>query len=213
MTHIVGPDIYSKILSAKDTKTAKYGSIYSGVFKFIFAISIGLISLSAIILEPNLNPQQSALALPLVITHLNPIIAGVILAAFVSVMLSSVDSVLISAGTVLSIDIFQKRNIIISRFGMLIIGFSSLLLSLYFLDIINTLKLAYTVFTAGLTFPILFGFYKNKTHVTSMGAFISLILGGSVSLIWFMLKSPFIDAVLIGLIFSLFPLLLFRNKK
>lgn len=213
MTHIVGPDIYSKILSAKDDRTVRYGTIFAGFFKFIFAISIGIIAISAIVLVPGLASDQSALALPLAITQLNPIIAGFILAAFVSVMLSSADSVLISAGTVLSVDIFQKKNIVISRVGILIIGFLALVLSLYFMNIINTLKLAYTVFTSGLTLPIIFGFYKNRTGVTSEGAFFSLILGGSISLIWFILDSPYIDAVLIGLIFSFFPLILFRNKK
>jgi SSS family solute:Na+ symporter len=213
MTHVVGPDIYAKVLSAKDEKTARNSSIIAGILKFIFAISIGLISLSAIVLVPGLSSDQFALALPLAITKLSPIIAGLILAAFISVMLSSADSVLLSSGTVLCVDIFQKKNILISRIGILLIGLSSLILSLYFMDIINTLKLAYTVFTAGLTVPIIFGFYKNKTRVTSKGAFFSLILGGSTSLFWFILDSPYIDAVLVGLLFSICPLIIFRRKK
>jgi hypothetical protein len=41
-----------------------------------------------------------------------------------------------------------------------------------------------------------------------------LILGGSLSLIWFFLNNPYnIDAVIIGLIASLVPLLIFREKK
>ena len=148
------------------------------------------------------------------ITRLHPVFAGVILAAFVSVMLSSADSVLLSAGTVLSVDITRKKTILISRIGILTVGILALLLSLYLLDIINTLKLAYTVFTAGLTLPIIFGFYKNKTNVTPTAALVSLILGGSVSLIWLTLGNPFtIDAVLIGLIVSLVPLLILREKS
>ena len=214
MPHIVGPDIYSKVLSAQDEKTAKYGAISAGVFKFVFAIAIGVIALAAVALVPGLPPGSSALALPMAITRLHPVFAGVILAAFVSVMLSSADSVLLSAGTVLSVDITRKKTIFISRIGILAVGILALLLSLYLLDIINTLKLAYTVFTAGLTLPIIFGFYKNKTNVTPTAALISLILGGSVSLIWLTLGNPFaIDAVLIGLIVSLVPLLVLREKS
>ncbi len=163
MPHIVGPDIYSKLLSAKDEKTARTGALFSGIFKLIFAVAIGVIAISAFVLVPGLTAAESSQALPLAITQLNPLLAGVILAAFVSVMLSSADSVLISAGTVLSVDIVRKKNILVSRIGLLIIGLLALVLALYLDDIIDTLKLAYTVFTAGLTLPIIFGFYKQKT--------------------------------------------------
>ncbi len=214
MPHLVGPDIYSKLLTAKNEKTAKKAAILSGLFRILFAISIGIIALSAIILVPELPPDQAVFAMPRAITQLGPILSGLILAAFISVMLSSADSVLISAGTILSVDIAKKRNILISRIGILLIGVLALLLALYLNDIIETLKLAYTVFTSGLTLPIIFGFYKTKTHVTSTGALLSLILGGTVSLIWLSLKNPFqIDAVIIGLIISLIPLILFREVK
>jgi len=212
LPHIVGPDIYSKLLSAKDEKTAKFGAIFSGIFKLIFAIAIGLIAISALIIHPGLtNPY---VAIPTAVFSLSPLLAGVILAAFVSVMLSSADSCLLSAGTIISIDIFKKKNINLSRLGILIIGIGALILALYLNDILKTLQLAYTIFTAGLTLPILFGFYKEKTHVSSNGALFSLILGGGISLIWFFLDNPFgIEAILIGMAFSLMPLLILRERK
>ena len=214
MPNIVGPDIYSKILSAKNEKIVKKGVILSGIFRFIFAITIALIALSAIVLVPGLGDSEAVTAMPRAILLLGPVFAGIIFAAFISVMLSSADSVLISSGTVLTIDIIKRDNILISRIGMLIIGLLALGLALYLNNIINTLVLAYTIFTAGLTLPIIFGFYKNKTRVSSTGALISLIAGGSVSLIWFFLKNPYrIDAVIIGLIASLIPLLILREKK
>lgn len=211
MPHIVGPDIYSKLLSARDQKTARYGAILSGIFKLIFAIAIAIIALSASVLYPGL--ENASLAIPTAVLSLSPLLAGVVLAAFTSVMLSSADSVLLSAGTILSIDIIRKKNIIVPRAGILIIGLSALFLSIYLNDIIDTLKLAYTVFTAGLTLPIIFGFYKEKSRVSSKGALISLILGGSISLIWLYLESPYINAVLVGLIASIIPLLVFRDTS
>jgi len=213
MPNIVGPDIYSKILSAKDEKTAKFATFFSGIFRIIFAISITLIALSAIILVPGLSQAEAVFALPKAILTLGPVLAGIILAAFVSVMLSSADSVLISASTILSVDIFKKKNIKISRVGIICFGLVALVLAFYFNDIVQTLQLAYTIFTAGLTLPIIFGFYKQKTKVTSNGAFFSLLLGGSISLIWFFLNNPYgIDAVIIGLIVSLLPLLILRES-
>jgi len=220
MPHIVGPDIYSKILSAKDEKVAKKGALLSGFFKFIFAIAIGLIAISALVLFPGL--ENAYVAIPTAVFSLSPVIAGIVLAAFISVMLSSADSCLLSAGTILSVDIFKKKNVNISRIGILVIGIVALLLALYVTNlektlgisgILKTLQLAYTVFTAGLTLPILFGFYKEKTKVTSKGALLSLLFGGSVSLIWLNFASqPYSEyAVLVGLGVSLIPLLIFRQ--
>jgi SSS family solute:Na+ symporter len=129
-------------------------------------------------------------------------------------MLSSADSCLLSAGTIVNIDILKNKNINVSRLGILIVGIAALGLALYLGNILKTLQLAYTIFTAGLTIPILFGFFKEKTRVTSQGALNGLILGGGISLIWFYLNNPYnIDAVIIGMIFSILPLIILREGK
>lgn len=211
MPHIVGPDIYSKLLSAKDEKTARYGALLSGVFKFIFAIAIGIIALSAVVLHPGL--ENAYLAIPTAVFGLHPLLAGIILAAFISVMLSSADTCLLSAGTIISVDIVRKKDIKISRAGILGVGICALILALYLDNILSTLQLAYTIFTAGLTLPIIFGFYKEKTHATSKGAFWSLMFGGSVSLVWLNFAPYGEYAVLVGLFVSVIPLLIFRDTN
>lgn len=213
--HIVGPDIYSKLLSAKNTTTAQKASIAAGIIKFVFAIAIGIIALAATII-PNLQSQIStpSLAIPIAITSLPPILSGIVLAAFLSVMMSSADSCLLSAGTILSVDITKKQSILISRIGIIIVATAALALAIFHSllgGILDTLQLAYTVFTAGLSLPVLFGFYKKRTKVTSKGAKYSLILGGTTSLLWLQF-APYAEyAVLIGLGLSLIPLLVFRQ--
>ena len=128
-------------------------------------------------------------------------------------MISSADSCLLSAGTIISVDVFKKNNINISRFGILFVGLGAFILAVFLGDILKTLQLAYTVFTSGLTLPIIFGFYRDKTHVSSKGAFWSLIIGGSISLLLLYFSSFNDYAVLIGIIFSLIPLLIFREVK
>jgi len=215
MPHVVGPDIYSKLLSAKDEKTAKLGAIFSGIIKMIFAVAIGMIALSAVVLYPGL--EKASLAIPTAVSDLSPpMVSGIVLAAFISVMLSSADSCLLSAGTILSVDITRKKNVNVSRLGILGVGIGALVLALYYTQlggILDTLQLAYTVFTAGLTLPVIFGFYKEKTCATSRGALWSLILGGSVSLIWLNIAPYSNYAVLVGLLVSIIPLLVFREVK
>ncbi|MFO7677207.1 MAG: sodium:solute symporter family protein [Thermoplasmatota archaeon] len=220
LPHIVGPDIYSKLLCARDEQTARTGAILAGVCKFIFAISIAIIAISAIILYPTI--QNPYMAIPTALSQLNPFLSGVVLAAFVSVMLSSADSCLLSAGTILSVDIIKKKNIGISQIGILIVGMSSLILALFITNIetligthgvLNTLQLAYTIFTAGLTMPVLFGFYKQKTKTTSKGALWSLTLGGSSSVLWLYFAPNGEYAVLVGLLLSIIPLIILRQKN
>lgn len=219
LPNLVGPDIYSKILCSYDKKTARNGSILSGLFKIVFAVSIAIIALSALVLYPGLeNPYT---AIPLAISQLPVLLSGIVLAAFVSVMLSSADSCLLSAGTILSVDILKKKSIAVSQIGLFIVGISSLLLALFITriesyigvsGILNTLQLAYTIFTAGLTMPVLFGFFKQKTKATAKGAMISLILGGTSSILWLYLAPNGEYAVLVGLFLSILPLLVFRDK-
>jgi SSS family solute:Na+ symporter len=213
--HVVGPDIYSKILSAKDIRHAQIGTLLSGVFKFIFAIALGVIALAAAVI-PSIqhNITNPYLAIPVAVSLLHPLLAGIILAAFLSAMMSSADSCLLSAGTILSVDLTKKHTIITSQIGIFSIGVAALCLALYHTllgSILDTLQLAYTVFTAGLTIPVLFGFYKEKTKVSTKGALWSLILGGGSALVFLQIKPYSEFAVLIGLVFSIIPLMVFRN--
>lgn len=215
MPHIVGPDIYSKILSAKNKKTAQKATVLTAALKLIFALSIALIALSSSAI-PAIKNQITipAATIPFALSTLPDIIAGLLLAAFLSVMISSADSCLLSAGTILSVDIFKNNSIKTSQIGIIFVGSSALLLAIYHTllgSILDTLELAYTVFTAGLTLPVITGLYQKQTKVTTKGALYSIILGGSSSLIFLQIPPWSTYAVLLGLIVSLFPLLVFRH--
>ena len=216
MPHIVGPDIYGKLLSAKSEKIARNATLYTSALKLIFALAIAVIGLSAAAI-PSLQQQITtpALAIPIAFSSLPTFLAGIVLAAFLSVMISSADSCLLSAGTIFSVDILKNGSIRSSQIGIIITGASALILAIYHSllgSILNTLELAYTVFTAGLTLPVIFGLYKHKTKVTSKGALYSILLGGILSLIILQIKTISTYAVLIGLLASLIPLVVFRDE-
>ncbi len=208
---LVGPDVYSKILSARNERAASQGCFVAAAFRALFAVCIGLLGLSAVVLVPGL--QNPSLAIPSVILLLPSVLSGVVLAAFLSVMLSSADSVLLSAGTVVSVDLVGDKKVWTSRIAMVGVAVFGFVVAVLLNDVIATLKLAYTVFVGGLTLPVLFGLYAEKTHVSSSGALYSFVLGGSASLIWFFLGSPYIDAVLFGLMCSLVPLVVLKKRK
>ena len=50
-------------------------------------------------------------------------------------------------------------------------------------DIIDTLKLGYTVFSSSLILPVLLGFSKDRFPVPSRAAIAGMISGGAISLV------------------------------
>lgn len=216
MPHIVGPDIYAKLLCAKNEKTARNATLLSASLKLVFALAIALIALAATV-NPMIQEQvtTSAMAIPLALSTLPTILAGIVLAAFLSVMISSADSCLLSAGTIFSVDIFKNNSISTSQHGIIFTGISALILAIYHSllgSILDTLELAYTVFTAGLTLPVIAGLYQKRTKVTSQGAIYSIFFGGSTSIIILQIPQISTYAVLIGLTASLLPLMVFRHE-
>ena len=65
----------------------------------------------------------------------------------------------------------------------MVVGICAYYLAVEYQDIIETLELAYTVFSAGVIIPIIAGFYKDKTGINPMGALGGMIFGGVSGLI------------------------------
>jgi SSS family solute:Na+ symporter len=72
---------------------------------------------------------------------------------------------------------------LLSRFFIVAIGIFSLLLALILKGVISSLLLGYTVYTSGLIFPILLGFYRNKLKLSRVGAISAMAVGGGLALI------------------------------
>jgi SSS family solute:Na+ symporter len=65
---------------------------------------------------------------------------------------------------------------------VLLMGVLALVVALKLESIIDSLKLAYTIFTSGIVIPVLAGFYKDKLKVNSAGAIAAIIGGGGTAL-------------------------------
>ncbi|MFH1662704.1 MAG: sodium:solute symporter family protein [Chloroflexota bacterium] len=189
LTYVVGPDMYSRIFCAKDENVAKKSVISAALLIIPFAIGVTLIGMGASALFPSIEAGQ---AFPTIITEmLPPVLGGIVLAALLCAFMSSADTTLLSASTILTVDIIghfkplisQKKILFISKLGIIALGLVSLLLALYLGNIIDAILFAYTIYTAGLILPVIAGFYKNRLKVTPLGALMALIGGGSAALI------------------------------
>lgn len=183
LTYVVGPDMYSRIFCARDDKTARSATLWTAGLLIPIAFAITIIGMGAAVLFPEISSQQ---ALPTVISEVfSPLIGGVILAALLCAVMSSADTTLLSASTILSVDIIgkfrggtdQPKVLARSRWFIIILGIISLVVALLLKNIISSLLFAYTIYTAGVILPVLAGFFKDKLKVTSVGALAALIGG------------------------------------
>ncbi|MFC1847113.1 sodium:solute symporter [Chloroflexota bacterium] len=189
LTYVVGPDMYSRIFCARDAKTAKKAALWAALLIAPFALGVTVIGMGASVVFPDIAPDQ---AFPMVIREmLHPALAGIVLAALLCAFMSSADTTLMSASTILTVDIIghfkkdmsQKQTLLLSRLGIVALGVVSLIMALYMGSIISAILFAFTVYTGGIILPVLAGFYKDKLKVNATGALIALIGGGSAALV------------------------------
>ncbi|MFC1938765.1 sodium:solute symporter [Chloroflexota bacterium] len=199
LTYVVGPDMYSRLFCAKDGNTARKSVFWAALIVVPIALGITLIGMGASALFPEISPEQ---ALPVIITQvLPPFMGGVVLAALLGALMSSADTCLLSASTIMTVDIigrFKKslsptRTLPYSRWAMVIIGVASLLLALVMKGVISTLLFTFTVYTAGVIIPVIIGFYKDRLRVTPLGALAAVIGGGVAALISKILSIAYLD--------------------
>ena len=188
-SYLVGPDIYSRLFCAKNEKIAKGSTMTVALALVPFAFFIAMIGMSARVLFPQISPEA---AFPTIINHIFPVgLNGLVIAALLSAMMSSADTCLLTTSTILSVDIIkpllrqnisEKRLLFISRFLIVVIGILSLLVALRLKGVISSLLLGYTVYTSGLVFPILLGFYRHKLKLNRGGAIFAMVAGGGLAL-------------------------------
>jgi SSS family solute:Na+ symporter len=188
-TYIVGPDIYSRLFCARDEKVARASVLWAALIAIPVAFVIVLIGMGAKVLFPEIASEQ---AFPTVIENLLPVgVSGLVVAALLAAIMSSADTVLLTTSTILSQDIYkrispdmsERKSLIVSRLGVVIIGVLALVVALELKGVISSLLLAYTIFTSGLVVPVVAGFYKDKLKVNSIGAISAIIGGGGTALV------------------------------
>jgi len=205
LAYVVGPDMYSRLFCAKDAGTARKSVFWTALLIIPVALGIILIGMGASALYPDISPGQ---AFPVVIKEvLPPFLGGIVLAALLCAFMSSADTTLITAGTILSVDIVGKvkpgldkqKLLIISRWSIVAMGVAALLLALYLQDIVDAILFAYTVYTGGVIIPVLVGFYRERLHVTPAGAIAGIIGGGVAALISKLFDIKYLDVISLGI--------------
>ena len=199
LTYTVGPDMYSRLFCARDDKTARASTFWTALLIIPIAFAITLIGMGAAAMFPEIAPEQ---ALPMVIKEVfSPLLGGIVLAALLCAVMSSADTTLLSASTILMVDIVgwfrpslnREKVIPRSRWVIVLLGICSLITALALKGVISALLFAYTIYTTGVILPVIAGFFKSRLKVTPVGALVALIGGGTTGLISKLMGIKYLD--------------------
>jgi len=188
MPYLVGPDIYSRVLCARSEKSARNASLIAAMVVIPLSLLLAVLGLLIHSLFPGLAPES---ALPWALTELAPAgIKGLIVVGVLGAIMSSADTTLISASTIVSLNVLtpllgfgkerqlRATRVLVVAFGALAWGIAS-----FQQGIIASLLLAYTVFVGGVALPTLASFWKDRLGVTPTGAFWAVGVGGVTAIL------------------------------
>lgn len=174
-----------RLLSAKDTNHARWGSIFAGALKVPTIFIMVLPGTMAIVLYPNLdNPDM---VFPTMMFDLLPIgVRGLVFTGFVAAIMSSIDSTLNSASTLVTMDFVHKFKPGLNRVQLMWVGriatFVFMILAAAWAPQIQNFGSLFKYLQSVLAFiapPIvavfLLGLFWRRTNAT--GAFTSLLVG------------------------------------
>jgi SSS family solute:Na+ symporter len=187
LPHLVGSDVYLKLLSCRDEATARRSTLYAAGSKVLFGISVAAIALAA---RKALPPVPASDALPAAILGFAPPgLAALVLVALVATMQTSADVVLLSATAVTARDLLPPllgRPVPLAATRLLapVYGALGLLVALALnRDVLETLRLGYSIFAAGLILPVLAALLAGRAPLPTGGAVAAMICGGATAAI------------------------------
>ncbi len=217
LSYLVGPDVYAAILSAKDQKVAQRSAAIGAAIILGWGIIMALLGLMA----KNVlgNGESSVMTALITGTIGNQAIRAVLVAGLIAVLMSSVDTTLLTGGSVFSNDLVgpvlsrftdlkeekrQKVLLWVAKVSMVPIAIAAVGVGVWLTDMIEILYLAYLVFIAGVVLPVVAGLFKKQTRVTNLGAIAGLVFGGGSTVLWyFTFKEGWVDLSVIGPIYDL----------
>lgn len=181
---MIGQDIWQRLFTAKNSKVATTGSILAGLYSIGWGLAMGLSGILAYILLPGLDSPQDAL--PRLVLDILPIgISGIVLAALMSALMSTVDSTLLASATLISRDLinpFAKLNaqqeVLLSRVTTFIIGVIAIGIAIVVGNVFTALDIAYAYLSGCIFVPIISALFWKKS--TWQGAISSMLISGLI---------------------------------
>lgn len=188
------PAAVTRFLTTTDDKTMKKALFYSTAFQCLIYLFGSLIALGSVILIPTI--EKADMIIPtLCKEYLPAAIGGVVIAAALGAMMSTVDSVILMCSSLFVHNILGKgfgvkKEKTLSFWGraiVVIVGSLGLLLAIDPPDtILWIITTGFSIMAAAFTFPLLAALWWPRA--TEVGGIAGIIGGGAAALFWYVLS-------------------------
>ncbi|MFI3271069.1 MAG: hypothetical protein R3Y11_03050 [Pseudomonadota bacterium] len=176
-SYIVCPMLFSRLLSARDEKSAYLGSLYAVVGLCLSAALIVAVGIACrYYVSPTISSEQ---VLTTAILNAMPLWLGhFVLLGLFSAIISSADSCLITAATVLSNDILKRSDTFTCRICLLGIGLGGYILSTGGKGVLQLLLMANDIYVCGVVMPVFIAMLLYKKYAFQQYIITAAILFG-----------------------------------
>ncbi len=175
-------------LGAKDADTARKGFVWGGIIMIPVGFMAALLGICAKASYPGAN---AALALPQAIVSLQPILAGITLAALWAADVSTACNLLLSAGTLFSKDIYKRyinptcsesKQLYMMRLCVIIAGILTVGMAMMVSGILKTIMMGLSL-TAAFSVIVIVALFFPKYACKAAG-FNTMLVGLLVLVAW-----------------------------
>lgn len=191
LTFFTSMDSYTRCIAAKDTKSAKFGTIYAAIAVLVIAGASTYMGMAGQLLLPDLDSSNNVLA-ALMVEILPHGLKGLILVGVLCAIMSTADISVLTASASLTKDIYQKyinknasekKLMKIGFIFSVFVGVAGALFGWFNQDIMNLLLITFTINSAGLFLPAIGAFFWKKS--CAKGSFVSMISATVIAIAWY----------------------------
>ncbi len=182
---IPAQDYLQRTCAAKDEATAVRSTYLAAILYLLLGVLPPLLGVAAYgAIGPDLEVEQTEFVLvQMALKYMPPLLVAIFIAALASALMSTSDSSMLAGATMFTENIVKvywpkmsdRAQLWTTRFSLLAIGITSLLIALFAATIYRLAVLSCTAVLVGMVAPYLIGMYwKKANHV---GAFVSMVVG------------------------------------
>ncbi|KZK77317.1 Sodium/proline symporter [Pseudovibrio sp. W64] len=204
------PPYMQRLLAGKTASAAARGTLYSGLFSFLFFAITGAIGLVAFALDPDLNPNN-AMAF-VIVSVMPPVLKGLVFSGVIAIVMSSADSYLNSASIAFVNDVLRPLRrkemreedlLFIAKLVTLVVGLLSIVFAVSIESILDILIYAYNYWAPIVLVPLVAAIYGARRGTPAFVA--GAVTGVVATVLWQSgLDSPFdLPGLVIGVLANL----------